>query len=94
MKAKLAPSLFKKLKKLDVRIRNSFKERIFIFQKDPVDSQLNNHKLRDPYKNLRSIDITNDYRAIYEEIKVGKETVSYFLLLGTHDELYRKRQSS
>ena len=90
MNAKLSPDFFRKLKKLDVRIRNSFKKQILIFQKNSTDLQLNNHELRDPYNGLRSIDITNDYRAIYEEMRMGKETVAYFFLLGTHDELYGK----
>lgn len=90
MNVKLDPDLLKKLKKLDIRIRNSFREKILIFQKNPIEPLLNNHQLRDPYKGLRSIDITNDYRAIYEEMKVGEDAVAYFSLLGTHDELYKK----
>jgi len=88
MNVKLDPDFFKKLKTVDVKIRKSFRERIVIFAKNPLDLQLNNHELRKPYEGLRSIDITNDYRAIYEEMTVGKETVAYFSLLGTHDELY------
>jgi len=90
MNVKLDPDFFKKLKKLDVRIRKSFRERITIFAKNPLDQQLNNHKLQKPYKGLRSIDITNDYRAIYEEMRVEEETVAYFSLLGTHEDLYEK----
>lgn len=92
MNVKLDPDLFKKLKKLDVRIRNRFKEKIIIFQKNPHEPSLNNHKLRDPYKGLQSIDITNDYRAIYEEIKEGEEKIAYFSILGTHKELYQSHQ--
>ena len=36
----------------------------------------------------KSQDITNDYRAVYEEVPSGNETVAYFSLLGTHKELY------
>ncbi len=88
MNVKLDPDLLRKLKKHDVRIRKSFKEKILIFQKNPNEPQFNNHKLRDPYEGLRSIDITNDYRAIYEEMTIGEETVAYFSLLGTHEDLY------
>lgn len=89
MNVKLDPDFFKKLKKLDVRIRKSFREKIAIFVKNPLDPQLNNHKLQKPYEGLRSIDITNDYRAIYEEMTVREEIVAYFVLLGTHKELYK-----
>jgi len=88
MKAKLDPDLLKKLKKLDVRIRKRFRERILLFSKNPNDPVLNNHPLKREYQGLRSIYITNDYRAVYEEIIVGEDTVAYFFLLGTHKELY------
>ena len=82
------PAIFEKLKKVDVRIRKSFYKKIAVFENNPFDSSLNNHPLKDPYEGLRSIDITNDYRAVYEEVPSGNETVAYFSLLGTHKELY------
>ena len=82
------PALFKKLKKVDIRIRKSFYEKIAVFEKNPLEQHLNNHALKDKYEGFRSIDITNDYRAVYEEVPSGTETVAYFSLLGTHDELY------
>ena len=84
----MTPFFFEKLKKVDVRIRKNFEEKIKIFEKNPFDSSLNNHLLKEPYEGLRSIDITNDYRAVYEEVPSGNETVAYFSLLGTHKELY------
>jgi len=59
-----------------------------IFQKDHLNPELNNHALQDEYEGFNSIDITNDYRTIYEEVQVGKKTIAYFFLLGTHKELY------
>jgi len=91
MNVDLDPDFLKSLKKLDVKIRKSFKERILIFQKNPNEPQLNNHELQNPYKGLRSIDITNDYRAIFEEIIVGEETIAYFSLFGIHNELYGQK---
>ena len=88
MKKQLSPLFFEKLKKVDVRIRKSFEEKIAVFEKNPLDPSLNNHPLKAPYEGLRSIDITNDYRAIYEEVPAGTETIAYFSLLGTHKELY------
>ena len=92
MNVDLDPDFLKKLKKLDVRVRKSFKERISTFQKNPNEPQLNDHELREPYKGLRSIDITSDYRAIYEEVTLGEDTIAYFFLLGTHDELYKLKK--
>ena len=89
MIVKYSRSFVAKLKKADVRIRKSFKQRISIFLINPYDLQLNNHALRDEWEGYRSIDITADWRAIYEEVKVGEEEpFAYFTSLGTHKELY------
>lgn len=89
MKVQYSPAFIKKLKKLDVKVRKSFKVKIRIFSEDPDNLELDNHSLHDPYENLRSIGITADYRAIYEEItEQANEPVAYFVLIGTHKELY------
>lgn len=89
MNVKLEPDFLKKLKNVDVRIRKSFKQKIDIFAKNPNDPQLNNHLLRKSYEGLRSIDITADYRAVYQETEAGEEKLAYFIILGTHQELYQ-----
>lgn len=89
MKVQFSPEFHRLYKKANVRIRNEVDKKITIFEKDPFNSELNNHSLQDEYEGLRSINITNDYRAVYEEIKSGKEdNTAYFLILGTHKELY------
>ena len=87
---KYDPAFIKTLKKLDVRIRKSFKQKIAIFAQDPNNSELSNHPLTKEYLRYRSIDITNDYRAIYEEINEGSESIAYFFIIGTHEQLYKK----
>ncbi len=93
MKRQYNPAFIKTLKKIDVRIRNSFKEKIVIFAKNPYDPNLNNHKLKQDYFGYRSIDITNNYRAHYKQIKEEGEMVAYFVTIGTHEELYGKSDS-
>jgi addiction module RelE/StbE family toxin len=44
--------------------------------------------LRDEYEGYRSINVTNDWRAIFKVINEGGEEIIYFILLGTHKELY------
>ena len=88
-----SPLFLKTLKKLDVRIRKSFKERILLFAKNPNDPQLDNHPLKREYRGLRSIDITADFRAIYEEKRDGEEETAYFVLIGTHKQLYGKSEN-
>jgi len=90
MKIVYDPVFINTVKKVSVRIRKSFKERILLFSKDPYNLQLNNHALREKYQGYRSIDITADYRAIYKERHEGEELIAYFIQLGTHEELYRK----
>lgn len=88
MTVRYDPQFVKKLKKLDVRVRKSLKERIALFARDPQNPQLNNHSLTKEYSNFRSINITNDYRALYAEKNEGDEIVAYFEEIGTHKELY------
>ncbi len=79
-----------KLKKTEIRVRKSFKEKILLFSEDPDNPQLNNHSLCHEYQGYRSIDITSDWRAIFKEVHMGEETVAYFITLGTHRKLYGK----
>lgn len=88
MIVRYSPGLLSQLKKVNVRIRKRFKERIVIFIKDPFNPQLNNHPLRDEWEGYRSIDLTNDWRVIYEEVREGESTVGYFVAVGTHNDLY------
>lgn len=89
MKVVYDPLFIRKLKKANVRIRKSVKDKLLVFSKSPNNSQLNNHQLKDEYRGCRSINITNDWRAIYEEVQISKEKVAYFIALGTHKELYK-----
>lgn len=88
MKVKYSPSFLAKVKKIDVRIYKRLREKIAIFIKDPNDPQLDNHELHEEWEGFRSIDITADWRAIYEEIDEKEELTAYFEALGTHEELY------
>lgn len=88
MKVQYAPGVIKKLKKADVKVRKSFIQKILVFSKNPLNPQLKNHELHKPYKGLRSLNITADYRAIYEELAEGEEAIAHFVLFGTHKELY------
>lgn len=87
MIVKFDPDFVKRLKKLDIRIRKSFKERLLQFSINPHDPQLNNHPIKDRWQGYRSIDITADWRAIYKEIKQGEEKVAYFVAIDTHKDL-------
>lgn len=89
---------YTQLKKLKVRIRKSFKQRLAVFLKNPTDPVLDNHPLKDEHKGHRSINITADWRVIYyEEITIyeeKEEIVAHFVKIGTHDQLYTKKPTS
>ncbi|MEK7165217.1 MAG: type II toxin-antitoxin system mRNA interferase toxin, RelE/StbE family [Patescibacteria group bacterium] len=89
MKVFYDPEFLTKLKNVDVRIRHRVKDRMLIFSKNHHDPQLNNHSLKREYQGYRSINITADFRALYKEVDIGDEKVAYFVLLGTHTELYK-----
>ncbi|MBI4268337.1 type II toxin-antitoxin system mRNA interferase toxin, RelE/StbE family [Candidatus Uhrbacteria bacterium] len=61
-------------------------ERIALFVNDPFHPMLNNHQLAGKWARYRSINITGDYRAIYESVK---DDLAYFVDLDTHGNLYR-----
>lgn len=88
-----SPVFLKTLKKLNVKIKKSFKEKVLIFSKNPHDFELNNHMLRKPYLGLRSIDITSDWRGVYKEkIEGEEEEVALFVLIGTHEQLFKNKR--
>ena len=68
-------------------IQNQTDERILLFTKEPFHPLLENHPLHGKFKGCRSINITGDYRAVYEPIT---EDLAFFTDLGTHSELYGK----
>mgnify|MGYP001581907214 CR=1 FL=1 len=90
MRVKLSKEFLKQYKKIDIRIQKAFDQRLKVFLKNPRDLSMNNHKLRDKYIGCRSIDVTADYRAIYEEVQEGEEIIAYFIAIGTHKQLYRQ----
>ena len=73
---------YKKLKTLQTKID----QRLILFISDPFDPILNNHPLIGKYKGYRSINITADYRAIYQEIEVNR---AFFITLDKHSNLYK-----
>ena len=79
-------SFMKMTQKLSPKVRQKMAERIELFTNDPLNSQLRNHALHTPYKGSYSIDITGDYRAIYQLVD---DNTALFTHIGTHSQLYR-----
>lgn len=86
MQIEYSKKFVKEFKKCPVNIKASFKARLKIFINNQYHSVLNNHSLLGQLKNYRSINITGNWRAIFEEINNGQ--IIYFVAIGTHSQLY------
>jgi addiction module RelE/StbE family toxin len=72
--------------KLSPKLKTQMVKRITLFSKDPLNPTLRNHALNTPYKGSYNINVTGDYRAIYQ--LVDSQT-ALFTHIGTHSKLYR-----
>lgn len=74
----------KRFKKVPLKIQEQFYERLDIFLQDKFDKRLNNHLVDKTYPNCSSINVTGDYRAIFQD----QDDVDMFITIGTHSDLY------
>jgi len=75
----------KQYKKLPKKIQQKVKERFQEFSINEFDPTLNNHKLLGEFVSFRSINITGDYRAIYQHVN---QDLIIWVMIGTHGQLY------
>lgn len=71
--------------KLPVSVKRALAERLQLFMSDPYSPLLNNHALQGDRQPCRSINITGDYRLVYEQY--DEETV-LLIDIDTHSSLY------
>ena len=76
----------KKFKKLSPKIKRIYFEKVGVFINDPFHPSLHNHSVAPQYPGWRSIDITGDFRVLFEP---KKENLVLFMKIGTHSELYK-----
>lgn len=86
MRIEYSKKFIKEFKKCPAGIKAHLKERLTIFIDNKNHPILNNHALLGQLKGYRSINITSDWRAIFEEIDGGQ--IIYFVAIGTHSQLY------
>ncbi len=84
MNVHFSKNFLKQYKKLRA-IQKKIDERLVLFRRNPHDSILNNHALGGEYKGYRSINITGDFRAIYEPFD---HHTAFFITVDTHSNLY------
>ena len=90
MNIKYSVTFKKQYKKAPKKIQEKVKERISLFVQDPTNQVLNNHALTGKFQGYRSINITGDWRAIFEEVDpILDDPYIEFIALGTHSQLYK-----
>ncbi len=77
----------KSLDKASEKIREAFYSRLETFMENKFHPILSNHLLKGEYKGYRSINITGDFRALFQEFENGD--IVFFDFFGTHSELYK-----
>ncbi len=86
MQIKFTSTFSKQYAKSPPKIKVGFEERLILFQKNKFHPLLNNHQLTGSLKGCRSINVSGDWRAIFQE----ENDLITFLLMGTHSQLYKK----
>ena len=89
MKVIFKKTFTKNFEKLDRKIQQKTDEKITIFRRNPFERILNNHALTWKYTWFRSINITWDYRAIFQDMWEWKYEFVAFVDIGTHSDLYK-----
>jgi len=82
------PLFTKQRKAAPVEVKEAFLEPLRVYLVAPHHPALRNHPLHGKYAGLQSIDVTEDYRALFRETYKGDQAVIVFHLIGTHKELY------
>lgn len=86
MRIDYSKRFLKRLHKCPNGIIAAFQERLKIFIEDRHHPLLNNHALTGEWRGYRSMNVTGDWRAVWQERDGGQ--VAYFVAIGTHSQLY------
>lgn len=71
--------------KLSPKLQHKTKQVIQLWSTDPNDESLRLHRLSGKLSRFHSIDVTDDFRALYEVID---EELYLYQMVGTHSQLY------
>ena len=85
MKISYSKNFVKQYSKQSSKIKEKFIQKQYVFVDNVFNSLLNNHSLHGEYAGCRSINITGDIRAVFEEIN---SDYFEFIAIGTHSELF------
>jgi addiction module RelE/StbE family toxin len=85
MTIKYSKNFSKQFAKLPQKLKSRFIERQRLFVTDRYSPILRMHSLSGKYQGYYSIDITGDYRALFE---IEGNTIIIFGFIGSHSQLY------
>jgi addiction module RelE/StbE family toxin len=83
-RTEFTPLFNKQRKAAPLEIKQAFRDALDLFDENPIHEALRDHPLTGRYAGLRSIDVTEDWRALY---RIEHERI-IFVELGTHEQLY------
>ncbi|PIS21686.1 hypothetical protein COY33_01380 [candidate division WWE3 bacterium CG_4_10_14_0_2_um_filter_42_7] len=75
----------RELKRAPREVKVAFRSRAELLLQNRNHPLLNNHSFLGKYENHRSINVSGDWRAIYQELDSGR--LIFFIALGTHSQL-------
>ena len=81
----LASGFKKRIRRLPPKIKQAIIERLRLFASTPYHTLLDNHSLSGSWRGYRSINITGDWRIIYEPIGADRARL---MEVDTHHNLY------
>jgi len=67
-------------RKANKDIQDAFSQIVELFLEDPDNPFLRNHPLKEKFAGYRSINVTQDWRAIFKETRSGNAENNHFLL--------------
>jgi len=83
------PLFNKQRKAAPLEIKQAFRDTLDLFAENPNHETLRNHPLIGKYAGFRSIDVTEDWRALYR----SEPERIIFVEIGTHPQLYGKAKN-
>ncbi len=89
MLIKFTQSFRKQYQKAPLKIRNAFTKRSELFLNNQNHPLLNLHSLKGQYSGYSSINITGDWRAIFQIKEINNKSAALFSAIGTHSQLYK-----
>jgi addiction module RelE/StbE family toxin len=88
MKVDFHRDFLKIYRNCDKKIQKKVDETISSFVQDPYMPKLRNHALKWDFVGKRSINVTGDWRIVFEEKSDNRYELVELIYLGTHSMLY------